>query len=240
VFFDNLPVISGQTVGNYFVWLNRSGWVDRASGLTDTSTQTPMPVVNVVSAQLRRVEFNYDRAARLNVTMAGRLGGTPANNLPITITNDNYNNGNGPVVFNTTALLAARPLHPFSAGFSLWAGRCGDADPGATNRLRLATNPNVTTAGTVTMGTARITVFRRPLLTNVPQSGLTITATDNCGNLYTSATTTNTSGVATLALPYGLWTLRVQGASLRTGSSWPVLMLSRTDTIVPAGSVIIQ
>lgn len=240
VFFDNLAVISGQTVGNYFVWLNRSGWVDRASGLTDTSTQMPMPVVNVVSAQLRKVEFNYDRAAHLNVGLAGRLGGTPVSNLPVTIANDNYNNGNGPVVFNTTALLAATPLHPFSAGFSLWAGRCIDADPGATTRERLATDPNVTTTGTVQMGTAQITVYRRLGPVNVPQSGRTITATDNCGNLYTSATTTNTLGVATLALPYGRWTLRVQGATLRPSSSWPVLTLSRTDTIVPAGSVIIQ
>jgi prepilin-type N-terminal cleavage/methylation domain-containing protein len=240
VFFDNLQVISGQTVGNYYVWLNRSGWVDRASGLTNTSAQSPRPVVNVVSAQLRKVEFTYDRAAFLNVTLTGRLGGTPVNNLPVTIRNDNYNNGNGPVVFSSTALLAAQPLHPFTAGFDVWAGRCADADPGTAYRTRLATDPNVTTTGIVQMGTAQITVYRRVSGADVPVSGRTITATDLCGNLYTSAATTNGSGVATLALPYGRWTLRVQSASLRSGSSWPVLTLSPADTAVPAGSVVIQ
>ena len=237
-FFDNLPVISGQTVGNYHVWLSRSGWVDRASGLTDTSTQNPRPVVNVVSAQLRKIEFSYDRAARLNVALAGRHGGTTGTTpaLPVTIANDNYNGGNGPVIFDTTALLAARPLHPFTAGFSLWAGRCSDADPGSSARTRLASEPDVTTSGTVMMGTARITVLRRQSDSNVPFGGATVTATDNCGNLYTSTTATNSSGIATLALPYGRWTLRVAGRSLYTGS-WPVLTLRPTDGSPPSGSV---
>jgi len=41
-------------------------------------------------------------------------------------------------------------------------------------------------------------------------------------------------------LPYGRWTLRVLGASLRSGSSWPVLTLSPVDVSARAGSVIIQ
>ena len=90
--------------------------------------------------------------------------------------------------------MAAQPLPPFRAGFSLWAGRCSDADPGASVRTRLASEPDVTTTGTVTMGTARITVTRRQSGSNVPLSGANIAATDNCGNTYTTTTTTNSAG----------------------------------------------
>lgn len=242
VFFDNLQVIPGQTVGNYHVWLNRSGWVDRASGLSDTSTQSPRPVVNVVSAQLRKVEFSYDRAAYLDVTLSGRYGGTtgmtPA--LPVTIANDNYNGGNGPVVIGAPSTLAGTALHPFTAGFAVWAGRCADADPGTANRTRLASNPGATTTGTVEMGTARITVSERYLIFFTrPAIGVTITATDNCGNLFTSTTATNSSGVATLALPYGRWTLQVQGRASATGS-WPVVNLSPANTGAQTATVTIQ
>jgi prepilin-type N-terminal cleavage/methylation domain-containing protein len=230
VFFDNLAVIDGQTVGNYYVWLDRAGWVDRASGLSNTSLQSPRPVVNVVSAQLRKLEFNYDREARLNVSLAGAFGGVPPLGLPVTIAADNYNNGNGPVPFASTAALAATPLHPFSSGFSLWAGQCTDADPGAVERVRLTTDPGVVSTGVVTMGTAEMTVYRRVAGNDVPIVGGLIRATDRCGNTYTAALPTNTSGTATLALPYGRWTLSLIGASPHPpGLGWPQVTLSATD-----------
>lgn len=246
VFFDSLPVISGQTVGNYHVWLNRSGWVDRASGLTDTSTQSPRPVVNVVSAQLRKVEFAYDRTARLDVNLAGRFGGTAATGLPVTIANDNYNNGNGPVVFGTVSALAGTALHPFTSGFSVWAGDCPAADLGGADRTRLATDPDVTASGTVLMGTTEVTVRRQPTTgPSSPVSGATIVAepvgcTSRQPSYTVSGATTDTGGQVTIALPYGQWRLRVDGRNRAWFTSWPTVTLSPTDGTPPSVVVAVR
>lgn len=231
VFFDNLKVAPGTTVGNYHLKLNEPGYVDRSSGLTDTSAQVPQPVVNVVSAQLRKVQFDYDRAATLDVTLAGRFGGSlPEETVPVWIANDNYNGGNGPRSFPSTGALAAQALHPFSAGFSLWAGTCGDADPGPTNRTRLATDPGVTTTGVVTMGTARFTVYRKVRGSDVAIPNATVVAEDACGTVLTAADRTDATGSVTIALPYGQWTLSAAGLTPKSPPRWPTVTLSPTDT----------
>lgn len=228
-FFGNLQVIPGDTVGNYHVRLNEPGWVDRASGLSDTSGQSPEPVVTVVSAQLRKIEFAYDRAAFLNTTVAGRFGGALADDpYPIFVANDNYNSGNGPKSFASPTALLAEALHPFPAGFSLWAGECASADPGPTNRARLVSDPGVTTDGTVLVGTADVRV--RSYFGLSSAGGSIIEARNNesgCSTppLVFSGAPADGGGRTTIALPYGSWTLRVGNRT--TGTS--TVVLSVTD-----------
>lgn len=223
--FDNLGVASGTTVGSYYVWVAEPGYVDRASGESDTSEQDPQPVVNVVSGQMRKVEFSYDRAAYLAVTLAGRFGGTPLADLPVTITNDNYNSGNGPVTFENVAHLAGTPLHPFTSGFGVWAG-CTEADPGPDHRTRLATLPHTTTTDTVYMATAEIIVTVEGSGQRV--SNATVTATDACGNSYHAPARTDSDGTTTTAMPYGEWTLQVAGNRPPRRQDWPEVTLSPT------------
>jgi prepilin-type N-terminal cleavage/methylation domain-containing protein len=239
-FFGNLDVVSGETVGNYHVWLNEAGYVDRASGLTDTSGQSPQPVVNIVSAQLRKIEFNYDRAAYLDMTPRGTFGGAlPQDPLSIWIANDNYNSGLGPKRFVSPAALSATALHPFQAGFSVYAGNCNDADPGAANRVRFVTDPGVRTPGDVTIGTVEVTVLEwyynngwslRPAANEI------VRATDGCGNSarFPSART-DSSGTTTIALPYGTWTIRVEGRGVYP--SWPQVTLAHDDAAATTATV---
>ena len=224
--FDSLGVAPGTTVGSYYVWVDEPGYVDRASGLSDTSEQDPQPVVNVVSGQMRKVEFAYDRASYLNVTaLPGEAGGTLLANLPVTITNDNYNNGNGPVAFDNAAQLLNTPLHPFTAGFSVWAGRCADADPGTANRTRMATLPHTTTSGMVTVATAKITVTEQGRGDAVRNA--VVRVIDACGTSYNAPVRTNNAGKVTIAMPYGEWTLQVVGRNPHPqGQGWPDVTLS--------------
>ena len=220
-FFDNLGVAPGTTTGSYYVWVDEPGYVDRATG-----EEEPRQTVNVVSGQMRKVEFSYDRAAYLNVTgMPGEAGGTLLANLPVTIQNDNYNNGNGPKTFDTAAQLAGTPLHPFTAGFSVWAGRCADADPGTANRTRMATLPHTTTSGTVTVATAKITVFDQRR--DRPVGNAAIRVTDACGNRYNAPVRTTSAGTTVIAMPYGQWTLQVLGQNPHPqGQDWPEVTLA--------------
>ena len=228
-FFDNLDVAPGTTTGSYYVWVDEAGYVDRASGEED-----PRQTVNVTSGQLRKIEFAYDGAAHLDVTL-GTPPIKPLVGLPVTIANDNYNNGNGPVTFPSPAALKAKALHPYTAGFAVWAGGCADADPGTAYRTTIAAEPHQTTPGTVAMATAQITVSERrsgPVVRNA-----LIRATDACGKTYDAPVLTDSAGTATIAMPYGEWTLKVSGWNPHPeGRGWPEVTLSpATSGTTPVG-----
>lgn len=211
VFFADLAVPSGEVVADYTVQLQRDGWVERASGVSAVSEQ-----VRVVAGQLTKVAYSYDRGAGLEVTMAGEYGGNlvvaadgtplPGGGLPIVISNDSYNSGT-PRLFASPAALAAQPLYPFAAGFGVWAGACSDADPGVANRLRVASEPDTTASGQVSLATLDVQMYRfnEGSTSDLDEYAL---FTDQCANQYQSATATGPTGQLTVALPYGRWSVR--------------------------------
>jgi Tfp pilus assembly protein PilV len=231
--------------GTYTVSLNTSGYVGRQGDQPATQT------VAVTATQISTLQFDYDRAATLQVTLTAPTG-TPTTAVPspidLTVANSNLTVGTKSFPETSTGSGTPRtvtPLFPFASGYQLWAGDCADADPalypGGSRGPTLASNPAGTTAGTAALGVVTVTV-RRNSLTGTLEQNATVrgihAAGTGCtaGETLTSATLTNSSGVLRLALPYGTWTIGATRGS-RTGTS---AALTVTPTSNPTVTVVVR
>jgi type II secretory pathway pseudopilin PulG len=234
--------------GTYTVSLNATGYVGRQGDQPATQT------VAVTATQISTLQFDYDRAATLQVTLTAPTG-TPTTAVPspvdLTVANSNLTVGTKSFSETVTGSGTPRtvtPLFPFASGYQVWAGDCADADPalypGGSRGPTLASNPAGTTAGTAALGVVTVTV-RRTSATGALEPSATVrglhAAGTGCtaGETLTSATLTNASGVLRLALPYGTWTIRATrtvSGTTRTGTS---AALAVTPTSNPTVTVVI-
>ena len=235
---DGCAFFVGLNPGLYEVWVKEPGWVDRETGLQDTSKENPQPKYSVQSASIAPVEFNYDEAATLNLNVSGRHGG----DLPTPV------GGSGPAVFPVTianpsllpleeqlfpsvADLAADDLFPFAGGYDVWAGNCDDADPDVlteddaklypgAKRQVVAAEPDETTTAQLWIASVRIRAQERvpvdedgdgrdDTVVSQPLAGARVFATSSCGNAYDLGAT-DSGGELLSALPYGNWNFRVE------------------------------
>jgi type II secretory pathway pseudopilin PulG len=234
--------------GTYTVSLNTSGYVGRQGDQPATQT------VAVTATQISTLQFDYDRAATLQVTLTTPSGPpTAAVPSPIALTVANSNLTVGTKSYSETSTgsgtpRTVTPLFPYASGYQVWAGDCADADPalypGGSRGPTLASNPGATTAGTAALGAVDVTV-RRISLTGILEQSATVSgihaAGTGCtaGETLTSATLTSSTGQLRLALPYGTWTIRAtrtSGGTTRTGISTPVVVRPGT---IPAVIVVV-
>ena len=231
--------------GSYTVTLNSTGYVGRQGDQPATQN------VAVAATQISTLQFDYDRAATLGVTLSTPSGPPTAaipSGIALTVANSNLTVGTKSFSEASTGSgtpRTVRPLFPYSSGYQVWAGDCADADPdgtpdlypGTTRGPVLASNPAVTTSGTATLGAVDVTV-RQTTATGTLMSGATVSgihaAGTGCtaGETLTSATLT-AAGKLRLALPYGTWKIRAtitsgSPAIPRTGTSADIVIAPST------------
>jgi type II secretory pathway pseudopilin PulG len=231
--------------GTYTASLSTTGYVGRQGDQPATQT------VAVVATQISSLQFDYDRAATLQVTLT-TPSGPPTAAVPagvaLTVANSNLTVGTKSFPETSTGSGTPRtvtPLFPYSSGYQVWAGDCADADPavhaGGSRGPTLASNPAGTTAGTAALGAVDVTVRRNNPTTGTLESGATVSgihaAATGCtgGETLTSATLTSSGGQLRLALPYGTWQIRATRGS-RSGTSAAVTVRPST---IPTVTVVV-
>jgi carboxypeptidase family protein len=199
--------------GAFTLAVSKSGYVDMQG------VSSPSGSVDVYSGGIYGVQFDYDQASTLNLTLAGISGATiPAavQNAPVTLGNTALLPAGKKVFTGTTTSRSIGSLFPFSSGYKAWAGSCADADPGAT-ALLVNVTPGSASSGTVSM--PRITVQTRLSNGTTARPTVAITATHvadtGCasGETYAMGSTDASGNLTTRALPFGLWTISAAGQS---------------------------
>jgi prepilin-type N-terminal cleavage/methylation domain-containing protein len=240
--------------GTYTVSLNTTGYVGRQGDQPATQT------VAVTATQISTLQFDYDRAATLQIGLNAPAGSPTAvipSPIALTVANSNLTVGTKSFSEASTGSGATRtvtPLFPYASGYQVWAGDCADADPDGTpdlypvttRGLALTSNPAGTTAGTVNLGAVDVTVRQTSVTgalvrnTTVTASGIHAAGMAGCmaGETLTASPRTDGNGKLRLALPYGTWTVRVTvpGSPAKTGTFTPVAINPST---VPTATVVV-
>lgn len=214
--------------GSYTVALDTTGYVD-GQGEQQTSS-----VVGVNVGGTTSVEFDYDRAARFDLTLGtdANYPVPPTNDLPVVVSNPGLQLG----IKSFPGLGLTRlvtDLFPYPDGYGVWAGECIDNDPfffGGTRPI-VASDPGQPTTGVVPMKRVKILV-EDPLGT--PLSTVPVVAThapdSMCVNGYSmDVGTTNSLGIIHVSMPYGAWQLTakttVQDITLDPNGSDPMTVV---------------
>ncbi len=225
----------------YSVTLGTSGYVDRQG------VASPSQSVGVQVGQVASVAFDYDRAATLDVTLAGVNGGTPADAVPVTLGNTGYLPAGLKVFTGTGATRSLTDLYPFTDGYDAFAGDCADADPegedsggtpywpAASRATPFPVDPAAATSGTITMATVQVDFSRSSSGTDTIQAVHAADSQCPAGSTLTIATFTTSTGSTLVALPYGTWTIQALGKT--PVSSWPVVTLDPTSSATVIANV---
>ena len=226
--------------GTYTVSLNTVGWVNRQS------VQNPTQTVGVTVGNVSSVQFDYDQASTLSLSFAPDAGGVAPNDLAVTLGNTQFPPTGWKTYAGSGLTRSIGSLFPASDGYTDWAGMCADADPegqqansggpywpGAQRDPPFDVSPGATTAGTVALKTATITVLGTGSL---PLVGATVVATHasdlSCAVGETHVLgVTDATGTLTTALPFGTWKLTVNAHSPVT--TWPSLVLDPNAVTTP-------
>jgi prepilin-type N-terminal cleavage/methylation domain-containing protein len=212
--------------GTYTATMGTSGYVDRQGNQPASQT------AGVTASQITRVQFDYDRAATLSITLVPPSGAVLPSGMAMTVANSNLTVGTKSFSQASTGSGTTRtitPLFPYASGYQVWAGDCADADPVATGGSRgaaLASNPAATTPGSANLDAVDV-VVRDSSGTAV--GGATVEAIHaagtgcTSGETLTSATTTDGTGKLRLALPFGTWTIKATGGGMTGQTGAPTL-----------------
>jgi type II secretory pathway pseudopilin PulG len=241
---DGCAFFAFLTPGSYSVVLNTVGYVNRQG------VQHPSQTVGVTSGNVSSVQFDYDQATTLSLTFAPSAGGTPPNDLGISLGNTQFQ-PTGVALYPGSGLSRSiGNLFPAADGYTAWAGSCADADPegqqvggggpywpGGQRDDPLEAPAGGTTVGTVALASATVTVKSTGSL---PVVGATVVATHAADSMCAAGEThtlgtTDATGTLLTALPYGTWKLTVTGRT--AAPSWPSLVLDPTAATPPAVEV---
>lgn len=225
------------TPGSYTVALGTNGYVDRQG------EATPAQSVSVNVGTVSSVQFDYDRAATVDVTLSAPGAGSVPTDVPLTLGNSAFLPLGAKPLPGSGVNRTIGDLFPFADGFQVWAGDCADADPegedlvgggaywpGALRPPVVAVEPGQSAAATVELPTVDVTVTSggSPVSTvtvralHAPDTGCEAGATFVLG-------TTDATGRVLGAVPYGNYTLDVEGFSITPAED-------ATLTVDPNGS----
>lgn len=217
---DGCAFFAYKTAGDYTVTLSKAGYV------SDQGVSGPTQPATVVSGATVSLQFQYDAASTLSLTLQGSAGGVPPSDIPVSL-------GNTRLVPTGTRLYpgSGNPrsipdLFPYVDGYTAWAGDCVAADPEGLDTLGAALYPGATrgspfavAAGSTSSGTLTLpsVVIQTRDTFGAPRAGVTITAINATDSGCPTAVTyplgaTDASGNLTAALPYGTWTIGASGA----------------------------
>jgi len=228
---DGCAFFAYQPTGAYTVSL--SSGVGKVDG---QGSAAPVQNVTVKSASTSTVQFLFDSAASLTLTLSPITGGyTVPAAVPVSLGNTALQpTGVLSYTSPTGSPRTLASLFPYSSGFQAWAGSCSDADPqgvnplggpyysGASRAAAIAMTPGGTSSGTVTVASTSLRFQRSSAIT-----GYSVTATHvpssgdlGCpsGETYTLATglavpASPSSVAVNVSLPYGTWTITVRNSS---------------------------
>jgi len=225
---DGCAVFSVATTGSYNASMNTSGYVD----FYGQTNPTKSVVVN--AGTLSQLTFNYDQAARLDVTLQTDAGyALPTTRPGITLANTGLQPSGVRTLASSGVTTSITTLWPFPDGYTVWSGTCTAADPASQGGAR--TSAVVVAPGDTAATVARLTAvnIHAQRSTGVARASATILAvpvsTTGCVAPETSLTlgVTNATGDLKTSLPAGDWQIQVSG---RTPSpSWPTLSDVRVE-----------
>jgi prepilin-type N-terminal cleavage/methylation domain-containing protein len=227
---------SNATPGPYTVTLGLLNYVDRQGN------PSPSQTFGIAANTITQVAFDYGPAASLALTLQGANGATVPATMPVTLGDSDFPATGTRTYTGSGSTRTIGNLFPTTAGYTVWAGDCSDADPqgssssgpywsGGQREDPVAvpvTGGNV--SATVKLPAVAATVLQgaTPLAgvdvvaVHTPQNG---TDAGCPGGESWDLGTTDATGTVAGALPYGVWTLKVTGHTAATGS-WPTATLA--------------
>lgn len=229
---------TNATPGTYTVALGAVGYVDRQGN------SSPSQTVGVSANAITRVGFDYASAGSLALTLAGSGGATVPSTVAVSLGDTDFVPTGTKTYSGTGTSRTIANLFPVTAGYTMWAGDCSDADPQGSSSSGPYWSGGVradpvavsgTTPATITLPAVTITVQQGGL----PLAGAEVVATHalpagqssdaGCptGESFDLGLTNATGNIAA-ALPYGNWTLTVTGRT--PVATWPVATLDPTGT----------
>jgi type II secretory pathway pseudopilin PulG len=222
------------TPGNYDVVLSRANYLD------DTQTVLSTKSVGVAAGAASSVAFQFDLAARFDVTYAGNHpGGTLIPTNLHTTFRSTYGVVTSPA--STGALTRTVPLYPFAAGYQAFAGRyntpgasvvgCRSVDPAAWTTVAadgavgrdvspVAALSGASVATPVPMGVLSVTGATGQYLTAIAQTAAPGTGDPGCAVPASYTFGLVTAATVQIGLPYGSWKFTM--GPLATGPTVPV------------------
>jgi type II secretory pathway pseudopilin PulG len=222
--------------GTYTATMGTSGYVDRQGN------QPASQSAGVTAGQIAQVQFDYDRAATLSVTLVAPSGAVIPSGVAMTVANSNLTVGTKSFQEASTGSGATRtitPLFPYASGYQVWAGDCADADPaasaGGSRGAVLTSNPAATTSGSAALQAVDVVVTRGGSAVADATVQAIHAAVSGCtsGETLTAPTTTDSAGNLRLALPYGTWTIKAttSGSPATSGTSAAVVLTPLASNI---------
>jgi type II secretory pathway pseudopilin PulG len=207
---DGCAFFAYKSAGAYTLTATAAGFVD------DQANDTVSQAVTVVVGATAAAQFVYGQAATLDLTLDGEGSGIdPPDDVPVTLGNTHFVPAGTRIFTGSGNPREIESLFPWLDGYDVWLGECADADPLS---FGVARNHVATTAG----GTSTVTVHIHELEVWVEDSGgspvqgaavqVVHPADALCplGETF-SLGTTDASGLATMALPFGTWEVWVDG-----------------------------
>jgi len=244
---DGCAFFAYLTPGTYTVSMSTDGYVDRQG------SANPSQIVGVSVGTTAGVQFDYDRASSLDLTLTPDAGGAVPSDVPVVL----GNTGLLPVgtkVFPGSGISRTLPgLFPASDGYEAWVGGCADADPqgemsdgsgpywpGAMRASAFEVAPGDASAGLVSLRSLQVTVHDQY---GAAVAGATVVATHEPDSVCASGAThtlgtTDGGGALAAALPYGTWEVSVTGRAAM--SQWPAATLDPTVPTTPPIDVVVQ
>lgn len=230
---DGCAFFGFEPVGAYTVTLSNVGYVD------DQLLSVPSQSATVGAGSTVSLQYQYDNAATISVTLQGDSGGVVPANIPMTLANTHLLPIGQKGFPGTGTTRAITGLFPYVDGYEMFAGSCLAADPegvngvsviypGATRAPATAVTAGGTSIATVTMHSVLV---KTKTLGGVPRPNVAVTATNATDSGCPAAVTyplgtTDASGNLTVALPYGTWTFGAAG----TGTTMSQLLDPRVAT----------
>lgn len=197
--------------GSYTASVSQAGYV------SDQGVPAPSQAATVTVGVTTSVQFDYDQAATLDLTIAGKDLGAPAPASVTLVLSNSHILPNGLIVVpGSGSSRSVGNLFPFADGYGVQAGTCADAAPGTAP---VAVQPGTTTPVGVSLPEVRVTVttaLSGPSGSTGPAPGATVGAVHvadaSCpaGESF-SLGTTDANGQLVFALPWGAWSVDVNG-----------------------------
>lgn len=244
-----------QPQGTYTITLDQAGYADNLENQTHTSTLA-------LGTQTATVPIEYAEGATIHATFAGTTDPAPIG-LPISVANPalaasptNPNLGAGTDAFpggtSSVTSMDLGPLWVYPDGYQVFAGRCPEADPAATDSHNSPLYSGISdptysvAAGQTTDATATLYPLNISLVSGsgAPLSGYTFTVAETagnaaipCGNLgtYTVVGTTDGTGSLSAGMPLGNFTVGVlqNGNPVMCGASQCTAPVDITGSTTP-------
>ena len=252
---DGCAFFAYQPAGAYTVTL--SSGVGKVDG---QGNATPLQNVTVKSASTSTVQFVFDTAATLSLTLSSISGYTVPSAVPVSLGNTALQ-PTGVLSYSGSGISRSIPsLFPYPSGFQAWAGSCSDADQQGVNPLggpyysgairdpAIAMTPGGTSPGAIVLPSTSLRFRRSTSITNYSVTATHAGSGDaGCptAESYVLATgltiPTSASGVAVnVSLPYGTWDITVKNGSGSTRGTEQITLspLNATWPVTPGVLVV--